>query len=101
MEEKNLTDDEIVTAYEHCIVNGLGCRDCILWDWKKNCVSEKDVLNLIHRLRDKIAEYERQLADGELVSKDWHDEQVLHLQEENAELQKQEVNNGEKENSTN
>ena len=30
----------------------------------------------IERLQSKIAEYERKLADGDLVSKEWHDEQI-------------------------
>lgn len=38
---------------------------------------------------ERLCEYERNLADGELVSKDWHDEQVLILKAENEELQKQ------------
>lgn len=37
---------------------------------------------------NRLAELEDKLEDGELVSKDWHDEQVLHLQEENARLEK-------------
>lgn len=35
---------------------------------------------------DRINKFENALADGELVSKEWHDEQVLHLQEKNEEL---------------
>ena len=46
----------------------------------------KDSLDIIHRLQNEKAEYEQKLDEGELVSKDWHDEQVLHLQEENVRL---------------
>ena len=35
-----------------------------------------------------VEEYERKLSDGELVSKDWHDEQVLHAENEIEELKK-------------
>ena len=38
---------------------------------------------------DRISKFEKALADGELVSKEWHDEQVEHLQEENEELNKE------------
>lgn len=44
----------------------------------------------VERLQGEIAEHERQLADGELVSKEWHDEQVLHAENEIAE-QKAEI----------
>lgn len=50
-------------------------------------------LDQIQNLHMTIAEFEQKLEDGELVSKDWHDEQVLHLQDENetlkAELKKE------------
>lgn len=36
----------------------------------------------VERLQGEIAEHERQLADGELVSIEWHYEQVLSLEEE-------------------
>lgn len=42
--------------------------------------------NPVHALARKLAELEDMLENGELVSKDWHDEQVLHLQEENERL---------------
>ena len=35
-----------------------------------------------------VEEYERKIEDGELVSKDWHDEQVLHAENEIEELKK-------------
>ena len=40
----------------------------------------------------KIAEYEQKLEDGELVSKEWHDEQVLsaenRIAEQNSEIER-------------
>lgn len=38
------------------------------------------VLDFIKGLQSKLSEYERKLEDGELVSKEWHDEQVLHAE---------------------
>lgn len=80
MDEKKLTDEEIVKALE-----------C---DNDEQTI--ENAIDLIHRLQSGIAEYERKITDGEFVSKEWHDEQVLHdkeeierLQSENAELQKQ------------
>ena len=42
--------------------------------------------HFVKSVDDRISKFEKALADGELVSKEWHDEQVLHLQEENEEL---------------
>lgn len=39
-------------------------------------------------MKKSLAELEDMLDDGELVSKDWHDEQVGHYVEENARLEK-------------
>lgn len=98
MDEKKLTDEEIVKAFEHCN-KSLPHDKCLLAEQHKEdwvtCQSKcgRMIIDLMHRLQDKIAEYERKLADGELVSKEWHDEQVLHdraeierLTEENENL---------------
>ena len=37
---------------------------------------------------NRLAKYEDAQESGEIVGKEWHDEQVLHLQEENARLEK-------------
>lgn len=42
--------------------------------------------HFVKSVDDRISKFEKVLADGELVSKEWHDEQVAHLQEENEEL---------------
>ena len=42
--------------------------------------------HFVKSVDDRISKFEKALADGELVSKEWHDEQVLHLQEENETL---------------
>ncbi len=89
MEEKKLTDEEILQGLECC---RKGCRDksCfgVEMDGIATCTNilTQNALDLIHRLQSEKAEYEQKLDDGELVSKDWHDEQVLHLQEENDRL---------------
>lgn len=45
-----------------------------------------EILDLIKRLQEENADYERKLEDGELVSKEWHDEQVLMLLRERDNL---------------
>jgi hypothetical protein len=107
MEEKKLTDEEIVRALEHCCgVNGHICdRECVFWKMHKeiselrmNCQDYMNAfaLDLIKRLQQRVSileadndDYKMKLAENELVSIDWHNEQVGHLEEENAELQKQ------------
>ena len=50
------------------------------------------VLDFIKGLQSKLSEYERKLEDGELVSKEWHDEQVGHaelvIEEQKAEIER-------------
>lgn len=38
--------------------------------------------HFVKSVDDRISKFEKALADGELVSKEWHDEQVGHLQAE-------------------
>ena len=42
--------------------------------------------HFVKSVDDRISKFEKALADGELVSKEWHDEQLGHLQEENERL---------------
>ena len=42
--------------------------------------------HFVKSVDDRISKFEKAVADGELVSKEWHDEQVGHLQEENERL---------------
>jgi hypothetical protein len=98
MEEKKLTDEEIVKAFENCCVNDCGCAECPYATWyignSGGCDGDIEayVLDLIHRLQAQNAEYERKLTDGELVSKEWHDEQVGHaelvIEEQKAEIER-------------
>ena len=108
MKEKKLTDEEIVKAMEICANwNSMSnCKDCPI-GLDTCCENQngfaKYALDLIRRLqygyssaskaseewrekyekeRKENAEYEQKLDDGELVSKDWHDEQVGHANEE-------------------
>lgn len=78
---QKLTDEEIVKALECCCKNDT-CDGCPLTTVELNddgtCVLFTKVYDLIHRAQDKIAGYERKLADGELLSKEWHDKQVFH-----------------------
>lgn len=50
-----------------------------------DCVCDK-FYHFVKSTDDRINKFENAIADGELVSKEWHDEQVLHLQEENEKL---------------
>ena len=84
MDEKKFTDD---TEIDVGIIENTLAKDTTVdvWLFKNSCWRRyplSKILDIIHRLQDKIAEYERKLADGELVSKEWHDEQVLHDKEE-------------------
>ena len=98
MEEKKLTDEMIVKALEMdclCVVYG-DCESCPFFD--KDCrILPKAIKDLIHRLQGEIAEYERKLEDGELVSGEYHDEQmsILHSEieqfEENEKAYKAEI----------
>lgn len=98
MEEKKLTDETVNATVKSLkwvcnqIPNNLGDSNeermlkCI-------CLYCEQGIALIHRLQDENAEYDRKLEDGELVSKDWHDEQVIHLQTENEELKRSKFGN--------
>ena len=82
MEEKKLTNEKSMFNY---IAND------VLWQVKPLYLRKRiviEIFDIIHQLQDENAEFEQKIADGELVSKDWHDEQVLHLQDENERLKK-------------
>ena len=84
MEERKLTDKDVIKALENCSVGyGAGVVGNLY----------EETLNLIHRLQTENEEYKWKLENGELVSKEWHDEQVLHLQTENEELKKSKFGN--------
>lgn len=54
--------------------------------WHKD-IDLKDELGYSY-IYQRLSELENKIEDGELVSKDWHDEQVLKLQKENRRLGK-------------
>lgn len=90
-EEKKLTDDEIVKAYKSCFIDRADCDTCPCDDW--GCgVDGSDILNLINRQKQIIGEYKRKLENGDLVSKEWHDEQIGHaelvIDEQKAEIER-------------
>ena len=67
MEEKKLNDEEIVKALETCM-SGKGCEVCPYFENGIDCVrrSEKDTLDLIHRLQseiERLTEENRQIFD--------------------------------------
>ena len=97
MEEKKLTDEEIARAILQQIEYNAGIPYIDEW-LKVKTVQFADILNFIYRLQQRVSileadndDYKMKLAENELVSIDWHNEQVGHLEEENAELQKQAV----------
>lgn len=59
MEEKKLTDEEIVKAFENCCINGVGCAECPYATWYRGNTGgcdwdvEEDILDLINRLQSK------------------------------------------------
>ena len=84
MEEKKLTDEDIIKALENRSGGyGAGVVGNLY----------EETLNLIRRLQAENEEYKWKLEDGELVSKEWHDEQVIHLQTENEELKRSKFGN--------
>lgn len=60
------------------------CGNCENVNNPQGCTDK----NCYEIMKNRLAELEDKLENGELVSKDWHDEQVLHLQEENTRLEK-------------
>ena len=98
MKEKKLTDEEIVKALECCLKDKKGCDKCKVYNKNTPMLRErfivceklvKSAYDLIKRLQSKVAEYEQKLDDGELLSKDYHDEQVFHYVDEVADLLKE------------
>lgn len=68
MEEKKLTDEEIIKGLEFCSKNR-GCNGCPYFEKQIDCCSgksEKDALDLIHRLQSEKAEL---LQVAELANK--------------------------------
>lgn len=90
MEENKLTDEKIVKALK-CTA-GIMQVDCDYCPFliNKFCSDTQlatATLDLIKHLQAENAEYERKLEDGEVCSMDWHDEQVLHANEEIENMQ--------------
>lgn len=91
MVEKKLTDEEIVKAWEYCLNKDTTCENCP-YDKTNYCaISTEEIIDLIHRLQVENAEYKRKLDDGELVSTEWHNEQVMQLHNEIEELRNAKV----------
>ena len=72
-----VSDDDIAKAFETCNAMGMSCNDCPFDKNGDECEGvEQLTIDLIKRLQSEIAEYERKLADGELCSMDYHEEQM-------------------------
>lgn len=82
MEEKKLTDEEIVKAFSNCADHN-DCCECPLWEEMKrrNCVCREIVLGVIHRLQ----------SENELLKNDYLelDLECRELRTKNDEIEKQ------------
>lgn len=84
--EKKLTDEEIEKALEACM-SGKGCEACPYFENGIDCVrrSEKDTLDLIHRLQDenkRLTEEVQAWKDGDVKKNAFH----LHIVENEKKL---------------
>jgi hypothetical protein len=64
MEEKELTDEEIINALEHCTVNYPSCEGCPLYN-EQNCATKaiENTIALIQRLQENNANQVRMRCD--------------------------------------
>ena len=90
MEEKKLTDEDIIKAFEICYFGITSCDDCPYEMNNIDCTkrrSEKNILDLIHRLRDENKRLIEELQEEKvwfselLQSKNELQEQVDELKE--------------------
>lgn len=62
MNEKKLTDEEIIKAYKCCFIDHIYCGDCPCDDW--GCgVQKEDILGVVQRLQDENAELQKQVDE--------------------------------------
>ena len=73
------TGETIWKALECCASPAIKCTECPYHKETRCFGLIEEAFNLAKSLRKKIDSYEQKLEDGELVSKEWHDEQVLSL----------------------
>ena len=70
MNEKKLTDEEIVKALECgclAVVYGEYCEKCILYDIESCAVVPDAIIDLIHRLQDENAELKEENEQWETL----------------------------------
>ena len=103
MEEKKLTDEEWFEQYaknarsvEETYCEQLGCGGTADDAVEREIEFDRHLIAYVKRLQQRVSileadndDYNMKLAENELVSIDLHNEQVGHLEEENAELKKQ------------
>lgn len=91
MEEKKLTDEEIVKSVECCTVLGC-CTQCPYFIKGIDCVNDqshkKDILDLIHRLQDENAKQKVEIEKLHTLT-DMQEANVNTLFEHNMELRKE------------
>lgn len=93
MEEKKLTDEEIVKAIKDCLKDKIPCDKCKVYNKNKPMLSERFIVckklikNLYDLIRRQKAEIERltdtlnQYMSGELVNEDIFVQQVKDIQQ--------------------
>jgi chromosome segregation ATPase len=53
MEEKKLTDEQIIMAYKYCVIDNVDCKNCPCDNW--GCgIDRKDIFGLINRQKEEI-----------------------------------------------
>jgi predicted transcriptional regulator len=87
MEEKKLTDDEIVKAYIHCVLKRGDCDNC-LYDEVGCGVDGNDLIKIINRQKAEIERLTEE-ANQDTVTHIDICTQNLSLRKQNAELRKQ------------
>ena len=79
-EKVELTDEEIVKAYEHCFISQGKCNDCS-YDGTP-CSINYDILNVIHRLQDENGKLKTLVTHFEQLEKQLSAE-IERLKDEN------------------
>ena len=62
MEEMKMTDEEIVKAYEYCVLKNGDCDNC-MYDEIGCGIDGHDIIDLIHRLQAKNTELQKQVDE--------------------------------------
>ena len=97
MEEKKLTDEQIIMAYKYCVIDNVDCKNCPCDSW--GCgIDRKDIFGLINRQKAEIERLTEENSNLKKLVKSLEDLKETLLQVK-AELQRQvDILTAEKEN---